>query len=125
MPEASSSIQGKISVSSYRYPLLEKSAIKVIDSSQDKYLSSIFLVKKKRFKPEAIHQSIKLEPAYPLGTFQNRWNTSFKRAFEGTAFSMPGRLERCKLRCSIAQRIAEFCIFHVKRQILSICLPLF
>ena len=47
MPEASSSIQGKISVSSYRYPLLEKSAIKVIDSSQDKYLSSIFLVKKK------------------------------------------------------------------------------
>ena len=47
MPEASSSIQGKISVSSYRYPLLEKSAIKVIDSSQDKYLTSIFLVKKK------------------------------------------------------------------------------
>lgn len=38
---------------------------------------------------------------------------------------MQGRLERCQLRCSIAQRITEFCIFQVKRQILSICLPLF
>ena len=47
MPEASSNIQGEISVSSYRYPLLEKSAIKVPDASQDKYLSSMFLVKKK------------------------------------------------------------------------------
>ena len=47
IPEAGSSVQGNIFVSSYRYPLLEKKAIKVIDSSQDKYLSSIFLVKKK------------------------------------------------------------------------------
>ena len=37
---------------------------------------------------------------------------------------MQGRLERCTLRCSIAQRITEFCVFPVKRQILSICLPL-
>ena len=47
MSETSTNVQGEISVSSYSYPLLEKGAIKVIDSSQDKYLSSIFLVKKK------------------------------------------------------------------------------
>ena len=47
IPEAGSSIQGNIFVSSYRYPLLEKKEIRVIDLSQDKYLSSIFLVKKK------------------------------------------------------------------------------
>ena len=46
IPKTSTNVQGEISVSSYIYPLLEKRAIKAIDSSQDKNLSSIFLVKK-------------------------------------------------------------------------------
>ena len=38
---------------------------------------------------------------------------------------MQGRLERSILRCSIARRITEFCMFQVERETLSICLPLF
>ena len=38
---------------------------------------------------------------------------------------MQGRLERCTLRCFIARRITEFCMFQVERQTLSICLLLF
>ena len=49
IPEASANVQGEISVivdTEIQTPL-EKGAIKTIDSSQDKYLSSIFLVEKK------------------------------------------------------------------------------
>ena len=37
---------------------------------------------------------------------------------------MQCRLERCILRCSIEQRITEFCMFWVERQTLPIYLPL-
>ena len=81
--------------------------------------------RKERFKPEVSRQSEKLEPAYPQRTFQNGGIISFKRALERGRFSMQGGLERSILRCSIARRITEFCMFRVERQTLSICLPLF
>ena len=79
-------------------------------------MSSIFLVEKKDLSKEASHHSEKLEPAYPLRTFQNGGIISF---------SMQGRPGRCILRYSIAGRITEIYMLQVERQTLSICLPLF
>ena len=64
--------------------------------------------RKERYKPEASHQSEKLEPAYPLRTFQNGGIISFKRALERRGSFMQGRLERCILRCSIANKLHQF-----------------
>ena len=74
------------------------------------------MVEKKDLSKEASHHSEKLEPAYPLRTFQNGGIISF---------SMQGRPGRCILRYSIAGRITEIYMLQVERQTLSICLPLF
>ena len=66
----------------------------MIDSSQDEFELHLFS-RKERFKPEVSHQSEKLEPAYPLRTFQNG-------GLERREFSMQGRLERSILCYSIA-----------------------
>ena len=105
--------------------LLDKGVIKMVDLGEDKYLSSIFLAEKERFKPEPSHQCEKHEPACPLRTFQNVGIIFFKRAPEKSGFSMQSELERCILCCCITQSIREFCIFRVERQNISICLPLF
>ena len=66
IPETSANVQGEVYVSGYRNP------------------NNLFS-RKERFKPEAIHQSEKLEPAYPLRTFQNGGIISFRRALERRA----------------------------------------
>ena len=103
--------------------LLDKGVIKMVDLGEDKYLSSIFLAEKERFKPEASHQCEKHEPACPLRTFQNVGIIFFKRAPEKRGFSLQSGLERCILCCCITQSIREFCIFRVERQIYQfVCL---
>lgn len=77
--------------------LLDKGVIKMVDLGEDKYLSSIFLAEKERFKPEPSHQCEKHEPACPLRTFQNVGVIFFKRAPEKRGFSMQSGLERCIL----------------------------
>ena len=124
IPEASSNVQREISVSGYRNP----DTLRERGNQNDRFKSGkIFELhlfsRKERFKLEVSHQSEKLDPAYPLRTFQSGGIISFKRALERRGFSIQGRLERSILRCSIARRITEFCMFRMERQtILIFCL---
>ena len=97
--------------------LLAKWANKMIDSSHDKYSSSIFLVEKKDSSQRPVINLKSLNQHIAYEHFRMEW---FYLLGE-----LQGKLERCILRCSIARRITEFCMFWVERQTLSICLSLF
>ena len=72
IPKASANVQGEISVSGYRNP----DTLRERGNQNDRFKSGqIFELhlfsRKETFKPEGSHWSEKLEPAFPLQTFQN------------------------------------------------------
>ena len=65
-----------LSVDTEIQTLLEKGEIKMIDSSQDKYLSSIFLVEKKHSNQRAVIDLKSLNQRFPYKHFKMEFKES-------------------------------------------------